>query len=225
MTRDEIRRRLAELAETKYAQFIRKLTPGCESLQYGVRVPALRKLAKDILNSDWQEIMTPLADDSYEEKFLRALIIPQIKCSLDDRLTLLEEFVPQIDNWAVCDTVCSMLKIKDDRFRLFLDEYINSEKEFERRFGLVSLMYNFLDDDYMADTLAVYSESSSDQYYVQMGVAWAVSEAFAKNRGMTIDFLQNNNLDKKTQNKAIQKIRESLRVSAEDKEYVLKFKK
>lgn len=218
MTRNQIREMIRGMADSKNRELTMKLTPGITQSCYGVKIPLLRQAVKQY---DLMAVLPPMEDDCYEEVMLRGITIASLKCDFKTKLDHIHRFVPQITTWAVCDVFCSSLKIAvKDRveFRTFLDPYINSQEEFEKRFAIVALMSTYANDQSIDDTLAVLSQSTSDKYYIQMAVAWAVSVCFIKYRDKTLALLQSNNLDKFTHNKALQKIRESLRVSQQDKE-------
>ena len=139
----------------------------------------------------------------------------------------LKEFVPKIDSWAVCDTTCSNLKITKKYQKEmwdFLENYIKSNKEFEIRFAVVMYLNYYLTDEYIDKVLERIDKITSKDYYAQMAIAWMLSFAYIKQKDKTIEYIKNNNLDKFTQNKAIQKICESYRVSKEEKDNLKKYK-
>ena len=140
----------------------------------------------------------------------------------------IENFVPKIDNWAVCDTFCSGLKIikkYPEDFWKFLEKYLKSNKEFEIRFAIVIILNYYINEKYLSNVLEILNNIRHEGYYVKMAVAWAVSICYIKYPKITMEFLKDCNLDNFTYNKSIQKIIESYRVKNEDKEILKKMKR
>lgn len=220
------RQALSELAEPSYREFHQKLITG-NSVVLGVRMPALRRLAKEIAKGDAGALFPLLDEDSYEEMMIYGLILAGAKFDFPWLLTNLTVFVPKIRNWAVCDcTVAGLKAVKKQPqdFFAFLQPYLNSEHEYEVRFAVVALMHYYTDPRWIDDVLALYAGVSHPGYYVKMAVAWAVAEAYIKEPVAAEALLAKGSLDRITQNKAIQKIRESYRVSAENKEKVTEYR-
>ena len=225
---EDIRKKLLELQDVKYKEFHSGLCPNVDKI-IGVRVPQLKELAKQIVKEDYKEFLNHAKDEYYEELALHGLVIGYAKMSIEDTFDYLKEFVPKINSWAVCDVTCANLKItKKYRKEMweFLETYIHSNKEYEIRFAIVMyLNYYLTDDEYIAEILKRIDKVENKEYYVQMAIAWLISIAYIKQKDKTIKYLEKNHLDKFTQNKAIQKIRESYRVPKEEKENLLKYKK
>lgn len=223
----DIRKKLFELKDEEYRKFHSKLCPGIDNI-IGVRVPVLRKLAKQLSVEDGIGYLKELKDDYYEEIMLQGLIIAMSnQIDITDTKKYLDEFIPKIDNWAVCDIVCSSIKKTKKHLKEmwdYLDKYINSNKEFEKRFAVVMYMDYYLTDDYI-DLVFKKINIKSDMYYVQMAIAWLVSVAYIKQKEKTKEFLKNNNLDDITYNKSLQKIIESNRVTGEEKDRIRKMKR
>lgn len=217
-----IRKQLLSQIDEEYRNFHLKLVPGLPMPMIGVRLPALRKMAKEISKKNWEEIEDFLNSDGiyYEEVMLQGLVIGYLKCGPEERLNLIKDFVPKIDNWAVCDCFCSGLKFTEKNKQLvfdFLDAYFSSKAEYDQRFAYVMAMDYFLDDDYLDRVFARIDGKTLNGYYSQMAVAWCLSMAYIKAPEETVSFLKNAILDDFTYEKSLQKIRESLRVSAEEK--------
>lgn len=224
---EDIRKKLFELQDLKYKEFHSSLCPNVDKI-IGVRTPKLKEIAKQIAKENYEEFLQNAQDEYYEELVLQGLVIGYAKISIEDTFKYLEEFVPKINSWAVCDITCANLKITKkymEEMWYFLEKYINSKKEYEIRFALVMYLDYFLTDEYIDNILRKIDKITNKEYYVQMAIAWIVSIAYIKQKEKTEVFLQNNKLDKFTQNKSIQKICESYRVSNEDKEKVRKYKK
>ncbi len=225
---DKILKQLFELQDKKYKEFHSSLCPNVDNI-IGVRIPELRKLAKQIAKENPKEfIENPVKKQYYEEIMLEGFVIGYMKATLEEKLHYLDNFIPKIDNWAVCDCTASTLKFIDKYKKEvweYMQKYINSKKEFEKRFAIIILMDYYLTDEYIDKVLEIYNKIDSDQYYVQMGIAWAISVCFVKYREKTRKILDNNNLSTFTHNKSIQKIIESTRVDKETKEELKKLKK
>ena len=225
---DKILKQLFELQDKKYKEFHSSLCPNVDNI-IGVRIPELRKLAKQIAKENPKEfIENPVKKQYYEEIMLEGFVIGYMKATLEEKLHYLDNFIPEIDNWAVCDCTASTLKFIDKYKKEvweYMQKYINSKKEFEKRFAIIILMDYYLTDEYIDKVLEIYNKIDSDQYYVQMGIAWAISVCFVKYREKTRKILHNNNLSTFTHNKSIQKIIESTRVDKETKEELKKLKK
>lgn len=225
---DKILKQLFELQDKKYKEFHSSLCPNVDNI-IGVRIPELRKLAKQIAKENPKEfIENPVKKQYYEEIMLEGFVIGYMKATLEEKLHYLDNFIPEIDNWAVCDCTASTLKFIDKYKKEvweYMQKYINSKKEFEKRFAIIILMDYYLTDEYIDKVLEIYNKIDSDQYYVQMGIAWAISVCFVKYREKTRKILHNNNLSTFTHNKSIQKIIESTRVDKETKEELKKIKK
>ena len=224
---EDIRSKLFELQDLKYKEFHSGLCPNVDNI-IGVRVPKLREIAKEISKKDYDEFLKNVKDEYYEELVLHGLVIGYSKISIEDTFKYLKEFVPKINSWAVCDTTCSNLKITKKYMKEmwnFLEQYINSNKEYEIRFALVMYLNYYLTEEYIDEILKRIDKIANKEYYVQMAIAWLISFAYIKQKEKTEKYIKNNKLDKFTLNKAIQKICESYRVTEQEKEHLKKYKK
>ncbi|MCI8335993.1 MAG: DNA alkylation repair protein [Peptococcaceae bacterium] len=225
MGKETIKELLLSQADEKYRAFHLKLVPGLSLPMIGVRLPALRKIAKEISKKSLEEILAFLNSKGqyYEEVMLQGLVIGYMKCTPAERLTLIREFVSKIDNWAVCDCFCSGLKFTEKNKELvfdFLTDYFQSEAEYDQRFAYVMAMDYFLEPPYLAQVFARIDGKVLNGYYSQMAVAWCLSIAYIKAPQETVAFLKSATLDDFTYEKSLQKIRESLRVSPAEKEKI-----
>jgi len=239
---DSLRRRLVELAEPDYRAFASKLLPGVDRL-LGVRVPALRSLAKEIARNYGAEFLNavftaPHRDslthcifESYEERLIVGLVVAEAPLDFNARLEAIAAFAPFIDSWAVCDVFSSSLRVPKDRrdeFWAFLDFCAASERPFEVRFAVVATLNHFLAKNYLD---AVFERANRiaarrlGEYYVDMSLAWLVAEAFIRFPDATLNFLAQNNFDDFTFNKSLQKIVESRRVDEETKAEIRRLKR
>ena len=209
------------MAETKYKEFSQSLIPGSRQI-LGVRIPALRNLAKEIAKGDWQTYLDNAVDDSFEEVNLQGFVIGYAKSDYETLLPYIKNYVVKINDWSLCDGFCATLKITKkykSEFKELLKEYANKDTEFDQRFVAIMLMNYYLDDEDIDETLSMLDALKHDSYYRKMGVAWAVATAMAKQRERVLEYMQpgNNALDDWTYNKSIQKMIESYRISDEDK--------
>ena len=221
-----IREELFELADLKYKKFHSSLCPNNDNI-IGVRVPILRSLAKEIAKDDFRKFIKENKNEYYEEILLEGLIIGYAKMDITERLKYVSKFVPKIDNWGVCDCSCSSFKFakkNQEEVWKFLQKYIKSDKEFEVRFAIIMMMNYYLNDDYFDKVISTLNKIEQNDYYVKMAIAWTLQVAYVKNKEKTVKFLKNNNLDKFTFNKAIQKMLESNRISKEEKDCLRKMK-
>lgn len=223
---NEIREKLFEKQDLKYKEYHGKLCPNLDKI-IGVRVPELKKIAKQIAKTDYKNYLKNAQDEYYEELLLQGLVIGYSKTTLEEKLKYLEKFIPKINSWAVCDVTCGTLKIAqkyEKEVWEFLQQYIKSKKEYEIRFALVMYLDYYLKEEYIDKILEQINNITSKDYYVQMAIAWLVSIAYIKQKEKTEKFLKNNKLDKFSQNKSISKICESYRITPEEKERVKKYK-
>lgn len=219
---------LFDLADKKYKEFHSSLCPGTDNI-IGVRVPRLREYAKKIYKTENLEEILNLKPVYYEEKMIQGMVIGfNTKEPLSKIQSEIEKFVPEIDNWAICDVFTSGLKITKKypkEMWNFIQKYFKSNREFELRFAIVMLINYYIIDDYIDKVLNVLDNIKNDFYYVKMAIAWAISICYIKYPMKTKQYLKHNRLDDFTHNKAIQKIRESYRVTKEEKEEVIKLRR
>ena len=222
-----IQKRLLELSDEKNADFSAKLTPGIDKDKFlGVRIPAARKLAKEIIKeNEHKDFLNSLPHKYYDENILHSILISEIK-DYDECIKYIDEFLPYVDNWAVCDTMSpKAFKSKHERLMSDILRWVNSDQTYTIRFGLEILMSHFLDNDFKKEYLEIPAKIKSNEYYINMMIAWFFATALAKQWDSTIMYIENGVLDKWVHNKTIQKARESYRITAEQKEYLKSLKK
>ncbi|NFO05515.1 DNA alkylation repair protein [Clostridium botulinum] len=219
MNNQYIKEKIFELSDSKYKEFHSKLCPNTNNI-VGVRVPILRNLAKEIAKGIWIDYLSQPENEYYEEIMLQGMVIGLAKMDIDERIKYIEEFVPKIYNWGICDTFCAGLKCfksnKEKGFEL-LNKYLDSQKEFELRFAIVLLLDFYIVDEYIDRGIEILDNIHHDGYYVKMAVAWAISICYIKYPKKTMIYLKDNKLDDFTYNKALQKITESYRVDKDEK--------
>lgn len=216
---------LETLADEKYKQFSDSLVPGTE-FSFGIRVPVLRQTAKEISKGNYEEFLKCKKGAYREEIMLEGLVMALIKCDYPQMLNYIKVYADKITSWETCDIVSFKgLKKHLGEFFKDIEYFIYNENPWVVRFGFGCLLEFYLTDEYIDDVLKYVNSVDSDFYYVQMMQGWLVATAAAKCRDKTMRFLEDNNLNPTTQNMAVRKIRESNRISKEDKELVKQFKK
>ena len=223
-----VQAQLAQLADPQYKEFQESLMPGI-STAYGVRLPELRKLAKQILKGAPADYLTLCPPSCFEEVLLRGMVLGGLNIDWKEKQPLVEEFLPFIDNWAVCDTFCSGLKPRSVAERQtmweFLKHYYTDDREYFVRFAVVMQLAHFVDEEHLEEGLSLLTQGIHPGYYVKMAVAWAVSVWFVSFPKQVEELLERNCFSPWVQNKAIQKIRESRRVGKEVKDSLLRYKR
>ena len=229
---DRLKNTLKNMSDKKHRDFHRSLVPNAkDTIAFlGIPIPKLRKLAKEILAEckNIDDYFTCVGNEFYEEIMLKGIVTGYLRCDYTNKCCYISAFVPYITDWAICDTFCSSIRIANadkERFLQFLEPYLNSEDEFFVRFGVVMLIRNYICDDFIAATLEKLKTLHHTQhYYIQMAVAWALCECYIKYPQLTLSLLKEKSFDAFIQNKAIQKCRESFRVSQSDKSMLLQYK-
>ena len=222
MNKADLYRKLYDLQDLKYRDMQIKIIPTVEPESViGVRTPELKSIAKDILkDGNYKGFLEELPHRYFEENQLHAFIISGIK-DLNECMEDLETFLPYVDNWATCDQMSPKIfrKHKDVLFS-HIKEWVNSEKTYAVRFGVGMLMEHFLDDDFDPLYPELVAKLRSEEYYVNMMIAWYFATALAKQYESILPFLEEKRLDDWTHNKAIQKSVESYRITDEQKAYL-----
>lgn len=216
---------LFEIRDIKYKKFHSGLGIGNNVI--GIRTPILKKIAGDISKGNYIEFLSLLREDYYEEITLYGLIVCNIK-DVDESTEYLNIYKERINNWASCDLFCSSYKIvgnNKDYFWEYINNNISSDSLWIRRMCFVLILSYYVQDDYLEDIFKLCDKYNAEEYYVQMATAWLISICYIKYPGDTILYIKNNKLDNFTHNKVIQKIRDSYRVSMEDKEYLNSLKR
>lgn len=229
--REEIQDRLREMADASYKEFNDRLlkAPGMPTL--GIRIPALRALARELAKED--EWMEDIQQDGgnclfQEEHMLIGMTAGYKKAAKEEHAAMLDVWVPGIVSWADCDCGTSTLKwmARDPQFWFsYLEKWILSSREFEVRFAVIAMMDYFLTDAYIDKVLKYYETIRQTDYYVRMGIAWAAATAYLKYPEKVLALLKENRLDVWTHNKTIQKCRESRRISDADKEMLVRLRR
>lgn len=224
---NKIRQDLFEMQDLKYKEFHGSLCPDMDNI-IGVRIPKLRKYAKELYKSNKLEDIK-IGDKYYEELVIQGMLIGfQTKAPIEEVIKQVKEFVPKINSWAVCDTFCTGLKItkkyQTEMFKI-IKEYLKSKQEYEVRFAIVMLLDYYINDQYIDQVLQIINNIKLDKYYVQMANAWAISICLIRYYNKTLEFLKTTKIDDFTYNKGIQKAIESYRITKEQKDYLRTLKR
>lgn len=226
MIMDEIKSELFRMQDEQYRSFQSKLIPTVEQdTVIGVRTPELRKLAKQMVKrDDVYTFLNELPHQYYDENQLHAFIVSDIKdfkCCVEEVC----KFLPYVDNWATCDQMSpKIFKKHRQELLTFIREWIVSDRTYTVRFAVGMLMVHFLDEDFDLIYPEMVSKIRSDEYYINMMVAWYFATALAKQYEEVLPFIEERRLDSWTHNKAIQKSVESSRITQEQKIYLKSLK-
>ncbi len=222
----EIQKRLFELQDEPYRDFQARLIPNIDpETMIGVRSPELRALAKELIKQgDADAFISELPHEYFDENQLHIFILSAMK-DFDLCLAETERFLPFVDNWAACDQLSPKV-FKKHRPELLkhIGEWIQSEETYTIRFGIGMLMQHFLDEDFCPSYPEMVARIKSEEYYVNMMIAWYFATALAKQYEAALPYIEGRKLDKWTHNKAIQKSIESYRISPQQKEYLRSLK-
>ena len=222
MKKSDLHKNLKKLQDLKYRDMQVKIIPNLEpSSIIGVRTPELKAMAKEILKSgDYEDFLNDLPHKYFEENQLHAFVLSGMK-NADECFEQLEKFLPYVDNWATCDQMSpKVFKKHKDELLKHIKVWIASEEPYTIRFGVGMLMEHFLDEDYDVKYPAMVAKLRSDEYYVNMMIAWYFATALAKQYDTIVPYIEKKKLDKWTHNKAIQKSVESYRITDEQKAYL-----
>lgn len=224
---ERLEKTLFALQDQSYREFNMKLIPNVPFADsIGIRVPVLRKLAKDYSKTPDSEIFLASLPHRYlEENHLHMLLI-QEKKNYEECIHLLKRFLPYVNNWATCD-IGSPKHFKNHKTAL-LEEiklWLKSEEEYTLRYAIGLIMSWFLDEDFKPEYLEWVASVKSDCYYVRMMQAWCLATALAKQYGDTLPLIEKEILDPWTHNKTIQKAVESFRITSVQKTYLRSLKR
>lgn len=214
MKLDDVKVLIKQLENPKRRSFDEKLNPGIKDI-YGLTMPQIKNIANQIYKNDPILFLETNDFSCYELKQLQAMVIAKLK-DIDTALSYFKKFIPFVNGWAVNDTLCSYFKqARHHREKVFnfLSPYFKSDKEFEQRIVSVMFLCHFLVDDYIDQVIDILDQQKLHDYYAKMGVAWAFATILAKYPDKGMSYMKDNQLDKWTYKKAIQKAIESFRVS------------
>lgn len=223
---EKIQKELFSLQDLEYKNFQSKLIPTISpDTIIGIRTPVLRKFAKNFAKTpEAEEFIKTLPHQYYDENNLHGFLIESVK-DFDKAIKLLDEFLPYIDNWATCDLISPKIFAKHtDALLNKINVWIKSDKVYTVRYGIGMLMKYFLDEKFDESYLETVAKIRSEEYYINMMIAWYLATALAKQYDSAVRFIEENKLSIWVHNKAIQKAVESYRISEEHKLYLKSLK-
>lgn len=224
---ENIRKRLFDLQDLKYRDFQCKLMPTVDpETVIGVRTPDMRKLAKEFSKTpETADFLKILPHTYYEENNLHGFLIETLE-DYDQVIEAIDAFLPYVDNWATCDLMSPKV-FKKHLPELYekIRDWLKSGRTYTVRFGIEMLMSFYLDEHFQSEMLDLVAGVKSQEYYVNMMIAWYFATALAKQYDATLPVIQEQRLEKWTHNKAIQKATESYRISDEQKDYLRTLKR
>ena len=219
---EEIQKHLFELQDMAYRDFHSRLMPDIDKeTVIGIRVPMLRKYAKSIVGTELAEkFIKELPHRYYEENNLHMMLITRIK-DYEKCLSEIERFLPYIDNWATCDFPAPKCfeNHKEDLLPV-IKRWIASSETYTIRYGIGMLMRLYLDADFDPEYVRIVAEVKSDEYYVNMMIAWYMATALAKQWDAVIPYIEEHRMSDWVHRKTIQKAVESYRITDEQKRYL-----
>lgn len=224
----ELKSVLEQMAEPKYKEFNQKIVKN-KMPMIGIRMPVLKKIAKEIAKGNAKDFIKTCIPTSHEEQIILGIVIAQSNFCYNDFQIAMHDFIKKIDNWAVCDTFCSAIKkqVQNQKQAFWRDItlYLHSKNDWIVRVGLICMLCYYIEENYIEQVFNRCDKVKSEFYYVKMAQAWLIATAWIKFPQKTEQYLKKSTLDKWTFNKAIQKACESNRVKEEDKVYLKSLKK
>lgn len=219
---EEIQKHLFELQDMAYRDFHSRLMPDIDKETIiGIRVPVLRKYAKSIAGTELSEkFIKELPHHYYEENNLHMMLITRIK-DYDKCLSEVERFLSYIDNWATCDFPApKCFENHKEELLPVIKRWIASGETYTIRYGIGMLMRLYLDADFDPEYVKLVAEVKSDEYYVNMMIAWYMATALAKQWDAVIPYIEEHRMSDWVHRKTIQKAVESYRITDEQKRYL-----
>lgn len=219
---NELQRQLFSLQDKRYREFHSRLIPNVDKENViGIRMPVLRKFAKKFAGTDDAEaFLMELPHRYYEENNLHMLLVTGMK-DYDRCLMEIDRFLPYIDNWATCDfTAPKCFEKHRSELLPVINKWIKSGKTYTIRYGIGILMRLYLDDDFKPEYLELVAGIFSEEYYVNMMIAWYMATALAKQWDAAIPYIEKRVMSDWVHRKTIQKAMESLRITEEQKIYL-----
>lgn len=224
MPYQELLAKLYSLADETYKNFHSRLLKNDSVVVLGVRVPDLRKIAREYKGRVDELLSFP--DEFYEVTFIKMCAVANLK--YDEFISRVDACVRLIDNWATCDCFApKCIKSHRDEFLPYIRKYLGEgrESEFSQRFALTTLLHFYVEDCYLNEIFEAVNLADTSLYYVHMAAAWLIAEVIIKNFDAGVAFLKSGSLETRTHNKAIQKACESYRIDGNTKNFLKDLKR
>lgn len=217
MTYEDLLNELKNSTDKQYCEFNNRIVNDKKLKFFGVRTPILRQLAKKYKG---EEIVFSFPNEFYEVVFIKLAIASTF--SYEKFVSRLDEFVPLITDWALCDSALKPVCVKKNKadFVQYIKKYISMKGEFEQRFALILLLSFYVEEEWLPLVKYCVEVCDSSKYYTMMGAAWLVAEVLVKYYGFGLDILQSTMCDIKVKNKAISKACDSFRITQEQKNHL-----
>lgn len=222
---------LFKIQEVGLIEFTKSLIPGLKEEVIGCRTPDIKELARKLIKcNEHESFLKTLPHKYHEENLLHGFILARIKVSQKELFDLINEFLPYVNNWSVCDSMVRRSKVfTSDLEKLFIEvkNWLNSKEVYHIRFGIITMMSYFLNDEYIDEVITLASSIQTDEYYINMALSWLYATALINYDDLIIKLLEERKLNTFVHNKTIQKANESYRINESIKEYLktLKIKK
>ena len=209
-----------------YRNFTLPLLPNIDEKTFiGVRLPIIKKYAKELDERTKEEFINSLPHQYHEENILHAFILSNIK-DYDEFIRLTDIFLPYVTNWSTCDTICNKYLNKyKDKLIVKIYEWLKSQEVYRVRYAIKCLMNYYLGDDFKEEHLQKVEQVKLTDYYVEMMIAWYLATGLAKNYDSFIKVIEENRFSVSIHNKTIQKAVDSFRVSEDHKQYLKTLKR
>ena len=212
----QIHQRLLSMQDKKYRDFNMAIIKETSYPVIGIRIPELRKLTKELLKQD--DVV--FKDKYYEEVLVHGLYIAGYKCDFKQKIKMIEQFLPLIDNWGICDSFVTSIKdIRKNKelYYPYVLKYLKSRKQFYQRYSFVVLLAYYIEDEYLDDLYRIIKQQKYNGYYSKMAGAWLLSYLFMKYFDKTLSFIKDNTIDDFVLKKGIQKAKDSYRLTNKQK--------
>ena len=224
-TYTEILAELSAMKDETYRVFNERIVNIPAGSSLGGRTPRLRALGKQLNKKKGFVFgaVLPFPDDLFEIRLLKCFAVGMVRMPFEEKISYIERCLPVVDGWAVCDLFCSTLKeVKKHRaaFLPYIETYVAEGSEFSQRFGYIMLLGCYMQAEYLPAIFRLLDGAKSEHYYAHMGAAWLLAEVLTRFFAEGVRYLQKGALAQKSKKKAVQKARESFRVSEEQKNYL-----
>lgn len=217
--RNQIITYLKKCQDKEFREFLLKLLPDNNYPMIGVRIPELRKIAKKIVKEDYHTFLIEVKDEYFEEIMIEGFVIGYLPQPFDSKIKLIQDYLPKVSNWSLCDSFVITIKDHSKNYYIFCKKCMKSKNPYTVRFGIVSILFYFLQSEHIDEILTLLTSTNHDHYYVKMAIAWCLAESLVYHPNKTLEAMQHLE-DDWTYNKSIQKARESLRINKKEKEHL-----